>query len=71
MTTFETLPPPTAGRGTPRARAMAILAADMTANPGQWARVGTYSTAPSARTTASLIRRGEPAAYTPAGGEQR
>jgi hypothetical protein len=27
MTTFETLPPPTGTRGTPRARAMAVLAA--------------------------------------------
>lgn len=67
MTTFEPLPPPTGGRGTPRARALAALAADLTAAPGQWARVGTYGTAESARTTASLIRRGRLAVFGPAG----
>jgi hypothetical protein len=46
---------------------MAILAADLTATPGKWARVGTYGTGDSARTTASLIRTGKLAAFRPAG----
>lgn len=67
MTTFETPPPPTGRRGTPRTAELLALAADLTANPGEWARVGEYKTDASTRTTASLVRTGKLAGFAPRG----
>jgi hypothetical protein len=63
---FEPLPPRTSGVKR-RSRELAALAAALMGSPGEWARVGVYGTAEVSRSTATHIKKGRIAAFTPAG----
>lgn len=42
------------------------IASKLIARPGEWACIGTYSTAPSSNSIAHMIRHGKATAYQPA-----
>lgn len=60
---FEGIP----GRVRPTRQDEERTVAMLQARPGEWARIGTYSSNHTARQTASAIRRGRRACYAPAG----
>lgn len=63
--TFEPLPPPSGARL--RSAVLAELAAELRARPMSWGCIGTYATHNTAASKAHNIRRGNLAAFRPAG----